>query len=197
MVLGNPRPAKIKAAPARFAAGSDGRYHKPPQDRMNNNGEKRMSKTVTLNRKVPDFTAQATGDTTVRLKDLRGRKVVLYFYPRDNTPGCTTEGRDFSELYPAFRKAGCEIFGVSRDSLRKHENFKEKNDFPFELISDPGDALCNLFDVIRLKKMYGKEFEGIERSTFLIDKDGKLRAEWRKVKVKGHAEEVLETARAL
>lgn len=152
---------------------------------------------VELNRKVPDFTANASGDTRVRLKDLRGQKVVLYFYPRDSTPGCTTEGREFAELHDAFRKAGCEIFGISKDSLRKHENFKAKQGFPFELISDPDEHLCRLFDVIRLKKMYGKEFEGIERSTFLIDEDGKLRAQWRKVKPKGHAQEVLEQVRSL
>jgi peroxiredoxin Q/BCP len=152
---------------------------------------------VALDRKVPDFTADATGDRQVRLADLRGRKVVLYFYPRDSTPGCTTEGREFGELHEQFQQAGCEVFGISKDSLRKHENFKAKQGFPFELISDPDEKLCRLFDVIKLKKMYGKEFEGIERSTFLIDADGKLRAEWRKVKPAGHAAEVLEQVRAL
>jgi peroxiredoxin Q/BCP len=153
--------------------------------------------TVTLNHKVPDFTASATSDTRVRLQDLAGEKVVLYFYPRDSTPGCTTEGREFAQLHAEFRRAGCHVFGVSRDSLRKHENFRAKQDFPFELISDASDELCRLFDVIRLKKMYGKEYEGIERSTFLIDENGKLRAEWRKVKPQGHAAEVLDMARSL
>lgn len=153
--------------------------------------------TVTLNQKVPDFTAEATSDARVRLSDLAGEKVVLYFYPRDSTPGCTTEGLEFAELHDEFRQAGCRIFGVSKDSLRKHENFKAKQGFPFELISDPEEQLCRLFDVLRLKKMYGKEYEGIERSTFLIDENGKLRAEWRKVKPAGHAAEVLEAARSL
>lgn len=152
---------------------------------------------VALDRKVPDFTADATGDRRIRLADLRGRKVVLYFYPRDSTPGCTTEGREFRERHEQFRQAGCEIFGISKDSLRKHENFKTKQGFPFDLISDPDEQLCRLFDVIKPKKMYGREYEGIERSTFLLDEQGTLRAQWRKVKPAGHAAEVLERARAL
>lgn len=155
-----------------------------------------MSK-VEVGKKVPDFTAEATSERTIKLSDLEGRRVVLYFYPKDSTPGCTTEGQAFRDHYKAFQKANCEILGVSKDSLRRHENFKAKQDFPFELISDPEEQLCRLFDVIKLKKMYGKEFEGIERSTFLIDEKGVLRAEWRKVKVKGHVEEVLEAAQNL
>jgi len=154
-------------------------------------------KTVTVGKKVPPFSAEATSDTTVDLKALKGRHLVLYFYPKDSTPGCTQEGQDFRDLYEAFEKANCEVFGVSRDSLKKHENFKARHDFPFELISDPDDELCSLFDVIRMKKMYGKEFEGIERSTFLIDANGELQQEWRKVKVPGHVEEVLEAVQEL
>ena len=151
----------------------------------------------TMNRVVKDFKANATGDQTVRLKDLRGQNVVLYFYPKDSTPGCTQEGQDFRDLHAKFRRQKTVIFGVSRDSLKSHEKFKEKQQFPFELISDPDEALCRQFDVIKEKKLYGRTFMGVERSTFLIDEDGKLRAEWRKVKVKGHAEEVLETVKSL
>lgn len=150
-----------------------------------------------MNRVVKDFKADATGDQTVRLKDLRGQNVVLYFYPKDSTPGCTQEGQDFRDLHAKFRRQKTVIFGVSRDSLKSHEKFKEKQQFPFELISDPEEALCRQFDVIKEKKLYGRTFMGVERSTFLIDKDGKLRAEWRKVKVKGHAEEVLEAVKSL
>ena len=151
----------------------------------------------TMNRVVKDFKAEATGDTAVRLKDLRGQNVVLYFYPKDSTPGCTQEGQDFRDLHAKFRRQKTVIFGISRDSLASHEKFKAKQDFPFELISDPDEALCKQFDVIKEKKLYGRTFMGIERSTFLIDKDGKLRQEWRKVKVKGHAEEVLDAVRSL
>ena len=151
----------------------------------------------TMNRVVKDFKADATGDQSVRLKDLRGQNVVLYFYPKDSTPGCTQEGQDFRDLHAKFRRQKTVIFGVSRDSLKSHEKFKEKQQFPFELISDPDETLCRQFDVIKEKKLYGRTFMGVERSTFLIDKDGKLRAEWRKVKVKGHAEEVLEAVKSL
>ena len=151
----------------------------------------------TMNRVVKDFSAQATGGQTIRLKELRGKNVVIYFYPKDSTPGCTTEGQDFRDRHAKFKRANTVIFGVSRDSLRSHENFKAKQSFPFDLISDPDEKLCKQFDVIKEKKLYGKTFMGIERSTFLIDKDGKLRGEWRKVKVKGHADEVLEAAKAL
>lgn len=153
--------------------------------------------SVSVGQPVPDFTAQATSDTTVRLSELRGKQVVIYFYPKDSTPGCTTEGGDFRDSKAAFDEANTLILGVSRDGLRAHENFKAKQGFNFELISDKDEALCQLFDVIKLKKMYGKEHLGVERSTFLIDKDGKLAREWRKVKVPGHVEEVLAAAREL
>jgi peroxiredoxin Q/BCP len=146
---------------------------------------------------VPDFTASATGDTEVRLSALRGKNIVLYFYPRDNTPGCTSEGQDFRDLYEAFQALDTEIFGISRDGIKSHENFKAKHAFPFELISDKDEELCRLFDVIKPKKLYGRESLGVERSTFLIDKKGVLRQEWRKVKVKGHATEVLQAVQAL
>ena len=145
-----------------------------------------------MNRVVADFRCDATGDKTIRLKDLRGQNVVLYFYPKDSTPGCTQEGRDFAELHAKFRRQQTVILGVSRDSIASHEKFKEKQGFPFDLLSDPDEKLCSKFDVIHEKSLYGKKFMGVVRSTFLIDKDGKLRAEWRKVKVKGHAAEVLE-----
>ena len=150
-----------------------------------------------MNRVVADFKADATSDQEIRLKSLRGKNVVIYFYPKDATPGCTTEGQDFRDLYPRFKRANTIVFGVSKDSLASHEKFKAKQKFPFELISDPDEKLCKAFDVIKEKNMYGRKFMGIERSTFLIDAEGKLREEWRKVKVKGHAEEVLEAAKAL
>ena len=150
-----------------------------------------------MNRVVADFKADATGDQQIRLKDLRGKNVVLYFYPKDSTPGCTTEGRDFSALHGKFRRANTVILGVSRDSIASHEKFKEKQGFPFELLSDPDEKLCRKFDVIQEKTLYGRKFMGVVRSTFLIDADGKLRQEWRNVKVKGHAEEVLEAVKAL
>jgi peroxiredoxin Q/BCP len=150
-----------------------------------------------MNRVVGDFTADATGGQKIGLKDLRGSNVVIYFYPKDSTPGCTTEGRDFSALYGKFKRANTIIFGVSRDSIASHEKFKQKQSFPFELLSDPDEELCKKFDVIHEKTLYGRKFMGIERSTFLLDADGKLRGEWRKVKVKGHAEEVLEAAKSL
>jgi peroxiredoxin Q/BCP len=148
-----------------------------------------------LNRVVPDFKAQATGEQTVQLKALRGSKIVLYFYPKDSTPGCTTEGQDFRDLHTKFRRQNTLVFGVSRDSLASHEKFREKQRFPFQLISDPDESLCRLFDVIQEKTLYGRKFMGVERSTFLIDENGKLQAEWRKVKVKGHAQEVLEAVK--
>jgi thioredoxin-dependent peroxiredoxin len=153
--------------------------------------------TVTIGKKVPEFTALATSEQTFRLKDMKGRKVVLYFYPRDSTPGCTTEGQDFRDHHAQFQEAETEIFGVSQDSLKSHENFRTKQSFPFQLISDEDGSLCKLFDVIKMKSMYGKQFEGIERSTFLIDASGKLQQEWRKVKVPGHVEEVLRAAQSL
>ncbi|MCK9533309.1 MAG: peroxiredoxin [Pseudomonas sp.] len=150
-----------------------------------------------LNQPINNFTAAATSDTSIQLADLAGQHVVLYFYPKDNTPGCTTESQDFRDLHEQFTAANTLILGVSRDTLRVHENFKAKHSFPFELISDTEEALCRQFDVIKLKKLYGKEYLGIERSTFLIDQAGVLRREWRKVKVAGHAAEVLAAAQAL
>ena len=150
-----------------------------------------------MNRVVADFKADATGGQQIRLKDLRGKNVVLYFYPKDSTPGCTTEGRDFSALHGKFKRATTVILGVSRDSVASHEKFKEKQGFPFDLLSDPDERLCKQFDVIHEKSLYGRKFMGIVRSTFLIDSEGKLRQEWRKVKVKGHAEEVLEAVKSL
>ncbi len=149
-----------------------------------------------LDKKIADFTADATGGP-FRLSAHKGSAVVLYFYPKDNTPGCTTEGAQFRDAYPAFRKAGAIVVGCSRDSLRSHEGFKAKMAFPFELLSDPDEKLCAQFDVIRMKNMYGKQVRGIERSTFLIDSTGKLVREWRKVKVDGHVDEVLAAVKAL
>ena len=145
-----------------------------------------------MNRVVADFTCDATGGKRVRLKDLRGQNVVLYFYPKDSTPGCTTEGLDFKALHRKFRRRNTIVLGVSRDSIASHEKFKAKQGFPFALLSDPEEMVCRKFDVIQEKSLYGRKFMGVERSTFLIDAEGKLRAEWRKVKVKGHAEEVLD-----
>lgn len=146
--------------------------------------------------RVKNFEVPST-DGTFRLADHAGHPVVLYFYPKDNTPGCTTEGLQFRDLYPKFKKAGAEILGVSRDSLRSHDNFKAKLELPFALISDPEETLCALFNVIKMKKMYGKEVRGIERSTFVIDGEGVLRHEWRGVKVPGHVDEILEAVQAL
>lgn len=151
---------------------------------------------IAVDQPVPDFTAPATGGDFT-LSSLKGSKVVLYFYPKDNTPGCTTEGLQFRDLEPKFRKAGAQIVGVSRDSVRSHENFKAKLELPFTLVSDADEALCSLFDVIKMKKMYGKQVRGIERSTFLIDAAGVLRREWRGIKVPGHVDEVLEAVQAL
>jgi thioredoxin-dependent peroxiredoxin len=153
--------------------------------------------TPALNKVVADFTCPATGGKSVRLKSLRGKKVVLYFYPKDSTPGCTTEGQDFRDLHAKFQRAGATILGVSRDSLASHEKFREKLKLPFDLLSDPDEKLCRQFDVIREKSLYGRKFMGVERSTFLIDEKGKLRQEWRKLKVKGHAAEVLEAVKNL
>lgn len=152
---------------------------------------------IELNAPLPEFSAQATSDSVVTPASLKGKNVVIYFYPKDNTPGCTTEGQNFRDSYSAFEQANTIVYGVSRDSMRTHENFKAKHEFPFELISDPEEEFCKLFDVIKLKKLYGKEYMGIERSTFLIDAQGILRQEWRKVKVKGHVDEVLEAAQGL
>jgi peroxiredoxin Q/BCP len=151
---------------------------------------------VAIDKKVPDFSAVSTG-AAFRLSSLKGKTVVLYFYPKDNTPGCTTEGVDFGAACAKFRKAGAEIFGVSRDSRKSHEGFKAKMKFPFELLSDPDEVLCTLFGVMKMKNMYGKQVRGIERSTFVIDADGRLRREWRGVKVPGHVDEVLAFVQSL
>lgn len=152
---------------------------------------------VSLDQPVADFSAAATSGQQVSLSALKGQQVVIYFYPKDSTPGCTTEGQDFRDQHAAFQAANTVVFGVSRDSMKSHENFKCKQAFPFELISDKDEALCQLFDVIKLKKLYGKEYLGIDRSTFLIDAQGVLRQEWRGVKVPGHVDEVLAAAQAL
>ena len=141
--------------------------------------------------KIKNFKAEMSGKDDFNLADYKGQKIVIYFYPRDNTPGCTSEGEDFRDNYKSFEEKNTKIFGVSKDSLKSHENFKNKFNFPFELISDPDEKICKIFDVIKEKSMYGKKYMGIERSTFLIDSDGKLLKEWRKVKLKGHAEDVL------
>ena len=152
---------------------------------------------VNIGEKVADFSVPATGDKSLSLSDFKDKNLVVYFYPKDNTPGCTLEGQDFRDHYPAFQAANTEILGVSRDSVSSHERFREKQNFPFDLLADEDEALCRLFDVIHEKNMYGRKVMGVVRSTFLIDGDGVLRAEWRKVRVKGHVEAVLEAAQAL
>jgi peroxiredoxin Q/BCP len=147
--------------------------------------------------KVPDFEAASTGNTTFKLSAARGRPFVLYFYPRDDTPGCTLEGQQFRDLHPDFARLGAQVCGVSRDSLQSHERFCAKMAFPFPLLSDPDETLCAMFGVMKMKNMYGRQVRGIERSTFVIDRDGVVRREWRGVKVPGHAQEVLEFVRSL
>ncbi len=153
--------------------------------------------TVEVGKKVPAFKLPATGEQTISLASLKGQNIVLYFYPKDNTPGCTTEGQNFRDSIAKFKRQNCIILGVSRDTVRTHENFKSKQKFPFELLSDTEEELCNLFDVIKLKNMYGKKLLGIERSTFLINDKGVLKQEWRKVKVDGHVDEVLIAVKTL
>lgn len=153
--------------------------------------------TVTVGQPVPEFSAAATGDSTLKLSELQGKNVVLYFYPKDNTPGCTTEGQEFRDAHDEFTALNTVILGVSRDSLRSHENFCAKHNFPFQLLSDPDEELCQLFDVIKEKNMYGRKVLGIERSTFLIDSQGVLHQEWRKVRVKDHVANVLASVQAL
>lgn len=155
-----------------------------------------MSK-VSVGKKVPDFNLPATGDQKIKLSSLKGKNVVLYFYPKDATPGCTTEGQDFRDNIRKFSSRKTKILGVSRDSIKSHEKFKTNQCFPFDLLSDEDEKLCKLFDVIKEKNMYGKKVMGIERSTFLIDDKGVLRKEWRKVKVDGHVLEVLEAVKEL
>ena len=147
--------------------------------------------------RVPDFSIPATGTETFRLSEHKGHPVVLYFYPKDNTPGCTTEGEQFRDLHKEFVKRGAVVAGVSRDSVKSHDGFKAKMGFPFQLLSDADEKLCALFDVIKMKNMYGKQVRAIERSTFVVGADGKLVREWRKVKVDGHAAEVLDAVKAL
>ena len=146
---------------------------------------------VKAGKKIKNFSRPATGEKTVSLNELAGKKVVLYFYPKDSTPGCTTEGQDFRDAKVKFTRQNTVILGVSRDSMKRHENFKTKQNFNFDLLSDVEESLCKQFDVIKLKKLYGKEYMGIDRSTFLISEDGMLLEEWRGVKVKGHVDEVL------
>ena len=154
-------------------------------------------KAPKLGLKAPIFRGECTGNELANLSKLKGKKVVLYFYPKDSTPGCTMEGQDFKDLYQSFTKENAVIYGISRDSIKSHENFKSKQSFPFELISDPDEIICNQYDVIKEKSMYGRKYMGIDRSTFIINEHGKLVKEWRKVKVKGHATEVLEAVKSM
>jgi len=148
--------------------------------------------TITISNVIADFEAQATGNKTIKLTDYRGRYVIIYFYPKDNTPGCTLEGQGFRDAIEQFTALNAVILGVSRDSVRVHEGFKDKQAFPFDLLSDADEKLCAMFDVIKMKTLYGKQVRGIERSTFLIDPQGALIRAWRKVKVKNHSVEVLD-----
>ncbi len=150
-----------------------------------------------IDQNVPDFTLPATGGKDFTLSYFRNKTLVLYFYPKDSTPGCTTEAQQFRDLYPAFTKAGCVVVGVSRDSVRSHENFRLKQDLPFDLLSDADEELCTQFAAIKMKSMYGKQVRGIERSTFVIDGKGVLRREWRGVKIPGHAQDVLDFVNTL
>jgi peroxiredoxin Q/BCP len=150
-----------------------------------------------LNQPAPDFELPATGGATFRLSSSIGKILVLFFYPRDNTPGCTSEGIQFRDLHANYARLGCEIYGISRDSIKSHENFKSKMRFPFALLSDADETACRLFDVIKMKNMYGKKVRGIERGTFVIDARGVVRQEWRGVKVPGHAQAVLEFVKTL
>ena len=155
------------------------------------------TRSVKLDRKIPAFSLPATGGRTFKPSDAAGKKLVIYFYPRDNTPGCTTEGEAFRDLHADFRKAGAIVVGVSPDSMKSHEKFKEKMSFPFDLLADEDHAVCDLFEVYKEKSMYGRKYMGVERSTFLIDEEGVLKREWRKVKVPGHAQEVLAAVKDL
>ena len=148
--------------------------------------------TISLGDLIPDLTVATTKNEALKLRDLKGKNLILYFYPKDNTPGCTTQGQNFRDHYQEFQNANTEIFGISRESIRSHNNFINKHEFPFDLISDPEEILCNAFDVIKEKNMYGKKYMGIERSTFIFDTDGKLIHEVRKVKVKTHVDEMRE-----
>ena len=149
------------------------------------------------NTPFPDFELPATSGAAFKFSEQRGHPVVIYFYPKDNTPGCTAEGQQFRDLYPQFQRLKCAIFGVSRDSLKSHQNFKSKMSFPFELLSDADEQACKLFDVVKMKNMYGRKVRGIVRSTFAFDGNGELRREWRGVKVPGHVQEVLDFVKTL
>jgi thioredoxin-dependent peroxiredoxin len=153
--------------------------------------------SLEVNSKVPDFSASCTGGANFELSAHADKNLVIYFYPKDNTPGCTTEGENFRDLHSEFVAAGCAVFGVSRDSLKSHENFKAKLELPFELISDPDEKVCAIFDVMKMKNMYGKQVRGVERSTFVINKKGVLVQEWRGLKVPGHAQAVLDFVRTI
>ena len=155
-----------------------------------------MSKNLT-GKKMPKFKASATSEKEISSADFDNKNLVIYFYPKDSTPGCTTEGQDFRDNYKKFKKLNTEILGVSRDSIKSHENFKAKQSFPFELLSDPDEKVCKAFDVMKMKSMYGREYIGVDRSTFLINEKGKVVREWRSVKVKGHVDEVLESVKNL
>ncbi|ARO87539.1 peroxiredoxin [Nitrosospira lacus] len=150
-----------------------------------------------LTQPIPDFELPSTGNKVFSLSNSAGKNLVIYFYPRDDTPGCTTEGQQFRDAYSEFTKLDCDIVGISRDSVKSHESFKTKMDFPFELLSDGDEAVCKLFDVMKMKNMYGKQVRGVERSTFVLDAKGTLRREWRGVKVPGHVQEVLEFVKTL
>ena len=153
--------------------------------------------SVKIGNSIPALTVATTQNETLKLRSLKGKNVIIYFYPKDNTPGCTTQGQNFRDAYKKFKNLNTEIFGVSRESIRSHQNFINKHEFPFDLISDPEEELCNAFDVIKEKNMYGRKYMGIERSTFIFDDKGKLRHEIRKVKVKEHVDEVLALVKEL
>ena len=155
-----------------------------------------MSKSL-LGKKSPKFKAECTSNKILSNEDFIGKNLVIYFYPKDSTPGCTTEGQEFRDQYKIFKKYNTDVIGVSRDSIKSHENFKLKQSFPFELLSDPDEKVCKAFDVMKLKSMYGREYIGVDRSTFIINEKGKVVREWRSVKVKGHVDEVLEAVKEL
>ena len=155
-----------------------------------------MAKNL-LGKKCPAFKAEATNNQTLSNASFAGKNLVIYFYPKDSTPGCTTEGQEFRDSYKIFKKMNTEILGVSRESIKSHENFKSKQSFPFELLSDPDEKVCKAFDVMKLKSMYGREYMGVDRSTFIVDKKGKIQSEWRGVKVTGHVQEVLQAVKEL
>lgn len=150
-----------------------------------------------VGKKAPNFKAECTSEKTYARDDFNGKNLVLYFYPKDSTPGCTTEGQEFRDSYKLFKKMNTEILGVSRESIKSHEKFKSNQSFPFELLSDPDEKVCKAFDVMKLKSMYGREYMGVDRSTFIVDSSGKIQKEWRGVKVKGHVQEVLEAVKEL